>query len=326
MIFLKDIESEILSWEGNEQPNELYYRLWDPANQVCILDWTKAAGTGGYLHAYGAEQVVRAYMELHEMTVLELDIDQRLEGLQDGTIENEKAGIGILYHAGPLRRAGSLVANDFVSGSFLSPFKQALLYKDHDIILHYLSLTTTQETLVVDTYYRDGRVNTSVSTVYYGAGSKMINYIPDAYKVEVQMGSRKFTVLMAGEDPCEEFAYLNHFNVQEKIFLPCSITRKPSTEFESATQELITMPYDIEHKEEITLKTAALPALVADQLQQLCRSRRVTYMECRGSANYPADIIIKDYNLPRSTQPNSPITFEMTFEYANTQLPHTLTL
>ena len=86
------------------------------------------------------------------------------------------------------------------------------------------------------------------------------------------------------------------------------------------------MPYDIEHKEEITLKTAALPALVADQLQQLCRSRRVTYQEKRGSANFPADIIIKDYELPRSTQPNSPVTFEMTFEYADTQLPHTLTL
>ena len=29
MIFLRDIESEILSWEGGEQPNELYYALGD---------------------------------------------------------------------------------------------------------------------------------------------------------------------------------------------------------------------------------------------------------------------------------------------------------
>ena len=324
MIFLKDIEREILSWEGDEQPNELYYELSDQYMDT-FLDWTLASGKGGYFHAYGAEQVVRAYMELHEMTVLTLDIALRLEGTQEGTTLKHKT-VEVLYHAGPLRRAGSLAANDFVRGSFLSPFKQALLYKNHDIVLHYFSLTTTQEQLIVDTHYRDGRLTTSVTTVYSGAGSKMINYIPDAYKVEVQMGSRKFTVLMAGEDPCEEFAYLNHFNVQEKIFLPCSVTRKPSTEFESATQELITMPYDIEHKEEITLKTAALPALVADQLQQLCRSRRVTYRERRGSVTYPADIIIKDYDLPRSTQPNSPVTFEMTFEYADTQLPNTLTL
>lgn len=324
MIFLRDIESEILSWEGGEQPNGLYYALGDQYRDT-ILDWTLASGKGGYFHAYGAEQVVRAYMELHDMTVLTLDIALRLEGTQEGTTYKNKT-VEVLYHAGPLRRAGNLVANDFVRGSFLSPFKQALLYKNHYITLHYFSLTTTQEQLIVDTYYRDGRLTTSVTTIYSGAGSKMINYIPDAYKVEVQMGSRRFTVLMAGEDPCEEFAYLNHFNVKEKIFLLCSITRKPSTEFESATQELITMPYDIEHKEEITLKTAALPVLVADQLQHLCRSRRVTYQEKRGSAIFPADIIIKDYELPRSTQPNSPVTFEMTFEYADTQLPHTLTL
>lgn len=325
MIFLKDIESAILSWDGGEQPNELYYRLWDSANQVCILDWTKAVGNGGYFHTYGAEQAVRAYMELNNMAVLDLDIDQRLEGTQEGTIEKEKIGVFVLYHAGPLRRAGNLEANDFVRGSFLSPFKQAVLYKNQAINLYYYATTEYSDPLLIK-YLIDGtQSNNSVSYVN-GLGYIRINYTSDVYKVEVIFGSRKFTVYMMDDTPCEEFAYLNHFNVQEKIFLPCSITRKPSTEFESATQELITIPYDIEHKEEITLKTAALPALVADQLQQLCRSRRVTYMERRGSANYPADIIIKDYDLPRSTSPNSPVTFEMTFEYTNTQLPHTLTL
>lgn len=323
MIFLKDIESAILSWEGDEQPNALYYQLSDWYRDT-ILDWTIASGRGSVFHAYGAEQVVRAYMELHDMSVLTLDIALRLEGTQEGTILQSKT-VEVLYHAGPMRLAGRLVADEFVTNSFLTPFKQALLYKNHMINIPYYATAESVEPKIT-TYLRDG--STSLMNVSYvnGVGTIMVNYNPDAYKVEVVFGSRKFTVLMAAEDPCEEFAYLNHFNVQEKIFLPCSITRKPSTEFESATQELITIPYDIEHKEEITLKTAALPALVADQLQQLCRSRRVTYMECRGNANYPANIIIKDYNLPRSTQPNSPVTFEMTFEYANTQLPHTLTL
>lgn len=323
MIFLRDIESAILSWEGGEQPNELYYELSDQYMDT-FLDWTLASGKGGYFHAYGAEQVVRAYMELHEMTVLTLDIALRLEGTQEGTTLKNKT-VEVLYHAGPLRRAGNLVANDFVRGSFLSPFKQAVLYQNQAINLYYYATTEYSDPLLIK-YLIDGtQSNNSVSYVN-GLGYIRINYTSDVYKVEVIFGSRKFTVYMMDDTPCEEFAYLNHFNVQEKIFLPCSITRKPSTEFESATQELITMPYDIEHKEEITLKTAALPALVADQLQQLCRSRRVTYMERRGSANYPADIIIKDYDLPRSTSPNSPVTFEMTFEYANTQLPHTLTL
>lgn len=323
MIFLRDIESAILSWEGDEQPNELYYELSDQYMDT-FLDWTLASGKGGNFHAYGAEQVVRAYMELHDMTVLTLDIALRLEGTQEGTTLKNKT-VEVLYHAGPLRKAGNLVADDFVNGSFLSPFKQALLYRNYSINIPYYA-TTEYAVPRLTTYLRDGSTSSVIGSYVNGLGSIMVNYDPNAYKVEVLFGSRKFTVLMAGEDPCEEFAYLNYFNVQEKIFLPCSITRKPSTEFESATQELITMPYDIEHKEEITLKTAALPALVADQLQQLCRSRRVTYRERRGSVTFPADIIIKDYDLPRSTQPNSPVTFEMTFEYANTQLPHTLTL
>lgn len=323
MIFLRDIESAILSWEGDEQPNELYYELSDQYMDT-FLDWTLASGKGGNFHAYGAEQVVRAYMELHDMTVLTLDIALRLEGTQEGTTLKNKT-VEVLYHAGPLRKAGNLVADDFVNGSFLSPFKQALLYRNYSINIPYYA-TTEYAVPRLTTYLRDGSTSSVIGSYVNGLGSIMVNYDPNAYKVEVLFGSRKFTVLMAGEDPCEEFAYLNYFNVQEKIFLPCSITRKPSTEFESATQGLITMPYDIEHKEEITLKTAALPALVADQLQQLCRSRRVTYRERRGSVTFPADIIIKDYDLPRSTQPNSPVTFEMTFEYANTQLPHTLTL
>ncbi|MEE0922678.1 MAG: hypothetical protein U0L47_09340 [Paludibacteraceae bacterium] len=323
MIFLKDIESAILSWEGDEQPNELYYELSDQYWDT-FLDWTLASGKGGYFHAYGAEQVVRAYMELHNMSVLTLDIALRLEGTQEGTTLKNKT-VEVLYHAGPLRSAGNLKADDFVTNRFLTPFKQALLYKNHHINIPYYA-STEYAVPMLTTYLRDGSTSRTTGSYVNGVGSIFVNYIPDAYKVEVEFGSRKFTVLMAGEDPCEEFAYLNHFNVQETIFLPCSITRKPSTEFESATQELITMPYDIEHKEEITLKTAALPALVADQLQHLCRSRRVTYQEKRGSAIFPADIIIKDYELPRSTQPNSPVTFEMTFEYADTQLPHTLTL
>lgn len=323
MIFLRDIESAILSWGSEHQPNELYYELSDQYRDT-ILDWTLASGKGGYFHAYGAEQVVRAYMELHQMSVLTLDIALRLEGTQEGTVI-ENHSVEVLYHAGPIRYASRLTADELVVGSFLTPFKQALLYKNHMIHIPYYA-TTEYAVPQITTYLRNGSTSTSIGSYVNGLGSISVNYNANAYKVEVVFGSRKFTVLMAGEDPCEEFAYLNHFNVQENIFLPCSITRKPSTEFESATQELITMPYDIEHKEEITLKTAALPALVADQLQQLCRSRRVTYRERRGSANFPADIIIKDYDLPRSTQPNSPVTFEMTFEYADTQLPHTLTL
>lgn len=323
MIFLRDIESAILSWEGDEQPNALYYQLSDWYRDT-ILDWTTASGRGSVFHAYGAEQVVRAYMELHDMTVLTLDIALRLEGTQEGTTYKNKT-VEVLYHAGPLRKAGNLVADEFVTNSFLTPFKQAVLYQNQAINLYYYATTEYSAPLLIK-YLSDGtQSNNSVSYVN-GLGYIRINYTSDVYKVEVIFGSRKFTVYMMDDTPCEEFAYLNYFNVQEKIFLPCSITRKPSTEFESATQELITMPYDIEHKEEITLKTAALPALVADQLQQLCRSRRVTYQEKRGSANFPADIIIKDYELPRSTQPNSPVTFEMTFEYADTQLPHTLTL
>lgn len=323
MIFLKDIESNLRVY--NDQLDYYQVEMSLAIDGELVIDRMKSLYMDGAHCFLGVEQIVRSYMELNRLSVATI-VGDFLKFEKETDTYAATFSYEVLYHAGPIRYAGRrLTADEFVVGSFLTPFKQALLYTNHMIHIPYYA-TTEYAVPQITTYLRDGSTYTSIGSYVNGLGSISVNYNANAYKVEVVFGSRKFTVLMAGEDPCEEFAYLNHFNVQEKIFLPCSITRKPSTEFESATQELITMPYDIEHKEEITLKTAALPALVADQLQQLCRSRRVTYCERRGSANFPADIIIKDYDLQRSTQPNSPVTFEMTFEYADTQLPNTLTL
>lgn len=322
MIFLKDIESNLRVY--NDELDYYQVEMSLAIDGELVIDRMQSRYMDGAHCFLGVEQIVRSYMELNRLSVATI-VGDFLKFETETDTYAATFSYEVLYHAGPIRYAGRLTADEFVVGSFLTPFKQALLYKNHMIHIPYYA-TTEYAVPQIATYLRDGSTYTSIGSYVNGLGSISVNYNANAYKVEVVFGSRKFTVLMAGEDTCEEFAYLNHFNVQEKIFLPCSITRKPSTEFESATQKLITMPYDIEHKEEITLKTAALPALVADQLQQLCRSRRVTYRERRGSATFPADIIIKDYDLPRSTQPNSPVTFEMTFEYADTQLPNTLTL
>lgn len=325
MIFLHEINDTILSWDGAEQPDKVYYCIWDADNQVCIIDWTQANGTGGYFSIVGAEETVRSYMQLHDMTVLMIDIDLRLEGTQAGTTEYEKAGISVLYTAGPIRYSGAITADALVSANFLTPHKQALLYANCMITLTYFA-STEYAVPQITTYMRDGSSTTATGSYVSGLGTINIMYQSDAYKVDVVFGSRKFTVLMAGDEPYEEFTFLNFYNVQERVFLPCSLERNPSTEFDMGIQSKVAIPYDIEHKVELTVKSSPIVGAVADQLLNLCRSRKVNYIDRYGSASWYCPIIITDYSLPRSTEPNTPIVFEMTFEFADTQLPNTLTL
>lgn len=325
MIFLKDIESAILSWEGGEQPNELYYRLWDSANQVCILDWTKAAGSGGYFHAYGAEQVVRAYMELHKMTVLELDIDQRLEGTQEGTIEIEKAGNGILYHAGPLRLASSSTTCDtFIKKNFLTPLKHGVVTPDMPFFFLYF-YTTEVESMVTTYYLKDGSTGTSSNSISANRlGYQGWAYRPDCYKINVTLGSRSFDIYCIDQTEGVVMRYYDFFNNLCYAFVPSSITRSPSTDFDKAVQDNKTIRYDVEHKLEFSLKTAPILQALADQIYWVCRSRLVYMVEFYGKPikEKPHEIIITDYKLDQYTNPNTPIVCEMTFEYADSTLPN----
>lgn len=324
MIFLHEIEKEVLRFPGDWQPNEMYYSLED-AYQDTFLEETKANGLGGYFSAPGVEEVVRSYMERRNLTVLELDIKYRLEGTQEGTTECYKQGIKVLYTAGNIRKAGTVTADGIASSQFLTTADCVFLYKNQQYQLQYY-IESGEEIYTLGTYYRDGRVTNNGTKIGAGLGSQRFSYLDDVAKYVVYLGSRQFTIYMMDDTPCEVITFRNFFNAQDGVLLPCSIERNPSTEYETASVGHVSIPYDVEHKEEFTLRSAPLHTAMADQLLWMVRSRSVSYKEKKGSAEFLVDIIIKDYKIIRSTEPNTPITFEMTFEYADTRLPSTLTL
>ena len=324
MIFLHEIEKEVLRFPGDYQPNEMYYWL-DDDNLDTFLEETKANGVGGYFSAPGVEEVVRAYMERQNLTVLEMSVHYRLEGTQEGTTMEWKGGIKVLYTAGNVRKAGVVTADGIASSRFLTTADCAFLYKNHQYQLQYY-IDSGSETYTLGTYYRDGRVTNNGSKINAGLGSQRFSYSADIAKYIVYLGNRQFTIYMMDDTPCEVVTFRNFFNAHDAIALPAAITRNPSTEYETATLDRVSVPYDIEHKEEFTLVTAPLHPAMADQLLWMVRSRQVSYKEKKGSAEFTSDIIIKDYKLSRSSEPNTPVVFEMTFEYADTRLPSPLTL
>lgn len=323
MIFLKDIESEILSWEGDEQPNELYYALGDQHRDT-ILGWTLASGKGGDFHAYGAEQVVRAYMELHKITVLTLNIALRLEGTQEGTTYKSKT-VEVLYHAGPLRLASSSTSCDtFVAKNFLTPLEHGVVTPAMPFFFLYF-YTTEAEELVQTFYLTDGTTTTAKNTImpnrltYQGWA-----YRPDCYKINVSMGSRSFDIYCLNQADGVVLSYYDFFNNRCYAFIPSSINRSPSTEYELALLGKKSIRYDVEHKLEFSLKTSPLIKALADQIYWICRSRLVYMVEFYGKPikEKAHEIIITDYKLDQSTNPNTPTACEMTFEYADTTLPN----
>ena len=324
MIFLHEIEEEILRFPGDWQPNEMYYSL-DDDNLDTFLEETKAVGAGGYFSVPGAEQIVRAYMERRNLTVLEMSVHYRLEGTQEGTSYEWKHGIKVLYTAGNIRKAGTVTADGIASSQFLTTADCVFLYKNQQYQLQYY-IESGEEIYTLGTYYRDGRVTNNGTKIGAGLGSQRFSYLDDVAKYVVYLGSRQFTIYMMDDTPCEVITFRNFFNAQDGVLLPCSIERNPSTEYETASVGRVSISYDVEHKEEFTLRSALLHTAMADQLLWMVRSRSVSYKEKKGSAEFLVDIIIKDYKIIRSTEPNTPITFEMTFEYADTRLPSTLTL
>ena len=314
MIFLHEIESKLaVNFKGGYYKDaRLYVSI---AGDTIISDMSSSLMDIQF-YFLGLEQMIRSRMELNNLTVLSINC----------SIVKYKTDLSldILYTAGYVKSYRSLTADDLVGHHFLTGAKSAFLYKGGSYILNFY--LATAEGISIVHHQRDGLQHGHWIDLSAGLGYQPTNYSADIAKTVITKGSRSFTVYHMDDTPCETFSFRNFFNANEIIQLPCSIERNPSTEYETASVGRVSIPYDVEHKEEFTLRSAPLHTAMADQLLWMVRSRSVSYMEKKGSAEFLADIIIKDYKIIRSTEPNTPITFEMTFEYADTRLPSTLTL
>lgn len=321
MIFLHEIESKLaVNFKGAYYKDaRLYVSI---AGNTIISDMSSSL-IDIQFYFLGLEQMIRSRMELNNLTVLSINCSI-IKYKTDGGSETDDLSLDILYTAGYVKSYRSLTADDLVGHHFLTGAKSAFLYKGGSYILNFY--LPTSEGIAITHHQRDGLQRGHWIDLSAGLGYQMINYSADIAKSVITMGSRSFTVYHMDDTPCETFSFRNFFNANETIQLPCSIESNPSTEYETASVGRVSIPYDVEHKEEFTLRSAPLHPAMADQLLWMVRSRSVIYEEKKGSAKSLVDIIIKDYKIIRSTEPNTPITFEMTFEYADTHLPSTLTL
>lgn len=185
--------------------------------------------------------------------------------------------------------------------------------------------TSEAESLVTTYYLKDGSTGTSSNSI---SANRLVyqgwSYRPDCSKINVSLGSRSFDIYCLDQTEGVVMRYYDFFNNSCYAFVPSSITRSPSTDFETAVQDRKSIRYDVEHKLEFSLKTPPLIKALADQIYWVCRSRLVAMIEFYGKPikEKSHEIIITDFKLDRSTNPNTPTTCEMTFEYADTTLPN----
>lgn len=274
----------------------------------------------GYHTSYGIEQMVRAFMESDRLSVATVRVDFCSSEKVFASQEQQ-----VLYHAGPLRLASSSTTCDtFIKNNFLTPLKHGVVTPDMPFFYLYF-YTTEAESLVVTFYLKDGSTGTSSSSISANRLSyRGWAYRPDCYKINLTLGSRSFDIYCIDQTEGVLMRYYDFFNNLCYAFVPSSITRSPSTDFETAVQDKKTIRYDVEHKLEFSLKTAPILQALADQIYWVCRSRRVSMVEFYGKPikEKSHEIIITDYKLDQSTNPNTPTVCEMTFEYADTTLPN----
>lgn len=274
----------------------------------------------GYHTCFGIEQMVRSFMESNRLSVATVRAEFCSSEKVIASQEQQ-----VLYHAGPLRLASSSTTCDtFIKKNFITPLKHGVVTPDMPFFFLYF-YTTEAESLVVTYYLKDGSTSTSSNSIsanrlsYQGWA-----YRPDCYKINVTLGSRSFDIYCIDQTEGVVMRYYDFFNNPCYAFVPSSITRSPSTDFDKAVQDNKTIRYDVEHKLEFSLKTAPILQALADQIYWVCRSRMVYMLEFYGKPikEKSHEIIITDYKLEQSTNPNTPIVCEMTFEYADTTLPN----
>lgn len=277
----------------------------------------------GYFMFYGAADLVRSYMENRHLTVVCLTLYYRQKS---GTsyVENNRVLDVVLYTPENFLKHYALSADVMLSNKFLTEKKHAVIFTGGMFHLYYYN-TANDVTYTLAYTKRTGEVETTqYEAARSGVNAIFIPYRPDCSMVSINMDSRRFVIYFIDAPAAIQFAFRNMFNVLEYISIPGTLTSSPSTEFETATQNHRSIHYDIEHRTAFTLKTAALPLAMYDSLLQVCRARSVltplAYTSGGATFSTMQEITITKYQFDRSTAPDTPVTLEMEYEYADSGL------
>ena len=274
----------------------------------------------GYHEFLGVEETVRAYMLQNNISVFTLSVKHyyKLEG--DIISAPESSTLGIVYTGAKLRKHFLMTADIFTSYYFLTHYKVGFAGVGGSYTLNYYTGSST--TYLITYTKQDGSTTVTSGTSSTGVSTLAVNSITGAVKADVRMGDRTFTVYFLEMDVPVQLRFRNVFNALEYVTFPGSTNKVPKTEFETAQIENVSTMYDIEQLLDLQIKSPVLPSSMYNSLLNLCRSRKVEMYDpytVAGNTTYSgwSEVRVKEYKLEQSDSPNTPISLEMTLQYAD---------
>lgn len=266
----------------------------------------------GVCKFYGAEEIVRMYMEKEGLSVMEFHFIVYRKWLDSDydLVHVGECNLKILFTAAQVTGLPS-DPGDFVASHYLIPHSTGVLYPGQ-----HFPLTTGNDRDEDFFFYRaDG---SSVHAHRSLSPDTLDTYTAEWSSEFVRMEAyieqeHRFTLYFLDGSAIEHFRFRNVFNCWESVSFPSAVSQDPSEEFDSEFLGTELKKFDAVQMLELTLKSGSLPAFMYDQLLALCRAHRAQY---RDGAEW-CDIIISKYKFDKSDEPNKPLHLELTFEFAD---------
>ena len=318
MIFLSQIETSVRK-QSTAQLSAVYlYLSSSVAGRTIVSDYPSRL-VNGYFEFIGLESVVRAHMMQYGDSCITVSGYYKEVNTSGEESTTSFASVPVIFTMALLRKSDSLTADVFAANRFFTPSKVSWMAEHQPMHLCYY--TASSESYSVTYTLADGSTRTVSGSSGTGFGSVAVNPNAGEVKAEIVIGNRSHTVFYLPMEKYELIQFRNVFNAWENVCLPCSMEEDLSSEYELATVDGKDSRYDIENRLELKIKTSPLPVFMYDTLVGLVHAVTVQRYDPYKSGNtvYGAwsPIYIKDYKLPRSTNPNSGMVMEMTLAFSD---------
>lgn len=318
MIFLSQIETSARK-QSTAQLSAVYlYLSSSVAGRAIVSDYPSRL-INGYFEFIGLESVVRAHMMQYGDSCITVSGYYKEVNTSGEESTTSFSAVQVIFSMASLRKADSLTADVFAANRFFTPSRVSWMAEAQSMNLYYY--TASSESYSVTYTLADGSTRSVSGSSNTGFGSVPVNPYAGEVKAEVEMGNRSHIVYYLPMEKYELIQFRNVFNVWENVCLPCSMEEELSSEYDLATVDGKDSRYDIENRLELKVKTSPLPAFMYDTLIGLVHAVTVQRYDPYKSGNmvYGAwsPIYIKDYKLPRSTNPNSGMVMEMTLAFSD---------
>lgn len=318
MIFLSQIETTARK-QSTAQLSAVYLYLSSSVAGRTIVSQYPSRLINGYFVFIGLESVVRAHMMQYGDSCITVSGYYKEVNTSGEESTTSFSSVQVIFTRASLRKASSLTADVFASNRFFTPSKVSWMAEGQSMHLYYYAASS--ESYSVTFTLADGSTRAVSGSSGTGFGSVAVNPNAGEVKAEIVMGSRSHTVYYLPMEKYELIQFRNVFNAWEYVCLPCSMEEDLSSEYELATVDGKDSRYDIENSLELKVKTSPLPAFMYDALVGLIHAVTVQRYDPYKSGNTVygswSQMYVKDYKLPRSTNPNSEIVMEMTLAFSD---------